>query len=129
MRKWGKDFFYTAEPNYKIVEYIEFCEFLEDYPRGLRKDTTTFAQGSMTIYLDEEICAWYPYGKVASANTDNGITRYVIVDNYEELYKTRTGRSVKDYKAQSAAAMLEGREAGIILSTESELERKWRETL
>ena len=92
-----REFFYTAEPIYKEVSFIEFCEFLEDYPRELKQHTENFAQGSFTTYYDEELCDWYSYGKVASITRDNAYPdRYIIIPNYEELFNSKTGKSAKD---------------------------------
>lgn len=91
-------FFYTAEPKYKEVSFIEFCEFLEDYPRELKLHIDKFPQGTFDVHYDEELCDRYPYGKVATCSTDKSRSKstFIIVENYEELFKTKTGKSAKD---------------------------------
>ena len=120
-------YFYTAEPVYKEVSFIEFCEFLEDYPRELKKHIENFAQGSFTTYYDEEICDRYPLGKVATCSTDKsqGKSTFIIIENYEELFNSRTGKRDADAKKILKEQLKKYREQGLVLSRESEFETKY----
>lgn len=122
-----RNFFYTAEPNYKSVSYIELCQFLEDYPRQIKSHETKFPQGTFTTYYDEEICDRFPYGKVASITKEGERISCIIIDNYEELYNTRTGYRDVHAKEMTKENMKKNRALGLILSTESELERRFLE--
>ena len=122
-----RNFFYTAEPNYKSVSYIELCEFIEDYPRALKVHNVKFPQGNYKVFYDDAICDRFGYNKVASINREGDETRCVIIDNYEELFKTKTVKTDKDARELAKENLKKYREAGLVLSEESELERRFLE--
>lgn len=122
-----RSFFYTAEPNYKSVSYIELCEFIEDYPRALKVHDAKFPQGMFKVFYDEAICDRFGYNKVASITKEGEEIRCIIIDNYEELYKTRTGKTEAEAKEVDKANLKKYRELGLVLSKESELEKRFLE--
>lgn len=99
--------FYTAEPIMKSVTKEEFIKFITKYPRKLVKDVCGICDPPSVSYNDFELSNRWPYSVVASTclyddNPDDYFycpedeRSYVIVENYEELFKSKTGRMAVD---------------------------------
>lgn len=94
--------FYTAEPKEKRVSKSEFIEFLKNYPRKLERDVCGICDPPSITYNDFELANRWPYSVVAStfAYDDNPDGYYYepeeeriyrIVENFEELFASKTG--------------------------------------
>ena len=93
--------FYTIEPKEKRVSKSEFIEFLKKYPRKLG-DVCGICDPPSITYNDFELANRWPYSVVASTfayddNPDGYFYEpeesriYKIVENHEELFKSKTG--------------------------------------
>lgn len=94
--------FYTAEPIRKKVTKEEFYKFIENYPRPLERDVTGVCEPPAISYNDFELANRWPYSIVASTHlySDNPgdycyeleeKRSYIIVENYQELFESKTG--------------------------------------
>lgn len=96
----NQDFFYSAKPKNKLVSKEEFEKFIKEYPRKLSYDCCGISEPPSISYNDFELANRWPYSVVAktwaysedpkdyyySANPE-----YYIVENYEELFESKTG--------------------------------------
>ena len=98
---------YTAEPVQKRVRKGEFIKFLDDYPRKLERDVWAACEPPLVTYNDFELAERWPYSVVATTHlySNNPLNYmyareedrvYSIVENYEELFNSKTGRTLKD---------------------------------
>lgn len=94
--------FYTAEPKSKYVSKAEFVEFIKNYPRKLEKNVCGIYDPPSVTYNDFELANRWPYSVVASTFAydddpngyyyeDENKRVYRIVENYEELFSSKTG--------------------------------------
>lgn len=94
--------FYTAEPKEKQVSKAEFIEFLKNYPRKLERDVCGICDPPSITYNDFELANRWPYSVVARTfaydDEPDGYfyepeesRTYKIVENHEELFKSKTG--------------------------------------
>ena len=94
--------FYTEEPKEKRVSKQEFIEFLNNYPRKLERDVYGVCDPPAISYNDFELANRWPYSVVAStfAYDDNPDGYYYepdeeriyrVVENFEELFESKTG--------------------------------------
>ena len=94
--------FYTAEPIIKEVSKEEFQKFVDEYPRPLTRDVYGVCDPPLVSYNDFDLANRWPYSIVASTSLydnepgdhfyepeDKRI--YKIVENYEELFNSKTG--------------------------------------
>lgn len=101
-----QEFFYTAEPIKKRVSKDEFERYLVNYPRKLKRDVCGICAPPSVSYNDFELANRWPYSIVASTflYDDNPGDYwyepeeervYTIVENYEELFNSKTGNKVE----------------------------------
>ena len=97
-----KNKFYIAEPKEKRVSKSEFMEFLKNYPRKLERDVCGICDPPSITYNDFELANRWPYSVVArtfayDVEPDGYFYEpeesriYKIVENHEELFKSKTG--------------------------------------
>lgn len=97
-----QEYFYTAQPNEVQVDYDTFINFINNYPRDLRRDVSGISGPPAVSYNDFELANRWPYSVVAhtwlySNNPDDywyephHYRKYYIVENYEELFNSKTG--------------------------------------
>ena len=104
-------FFYKAEPKKKRVTKEEFYKFVKNYPRKLTYDCTGISDPPAISYNDFELANRWPYSVMANtwAYSDNPDDyyydpdpQYYIVENYKELFDSKTGNAAKWYKEKEA---------------------------
>ena len=103
----NREFYYSVEPKEKLVTKQEFINFLNNYPRKLIRDVTGICDPPAISYNDFELADRWPYGVVASTylydDDPNGYfyspeedRTYIIMENYEEVFNSRTGNKTED---------------------------------
>lgn len=101
-----QEFFYTAKPKRVKVDYSTFIEFINNYPRPLKYDCCGISDPPSISYNDFELANRWPYSVVAFTwlYEDNPEDywyeapenrSYYIVENYEELFNSKTGNKVE----------------------------------
>ena len=94
--------FYTAQPIKRRVSKEEFDAFLKQYPRKLVGDVYGVCEPPAISYNDFELANRWPYSIVANTwvyddNPDDYYyapveeREYYIVENFEELFSSKTG--------------------------------------
>jgi len=103
-----REFFYTAEPKEKQVSEEQFEKFIKSYPRELERDVYGVCDPPLVTYNDFELANKWPYSIVARtflySDDEKDAYWYVpkdkrkffIVENYEELFNSKTGNKAKD---------------------------------
>lgn len=97
-----QEFFYTAKPVGKKVTKEEFERYISNYPRRLEVDVCGISDPPLISYNDFELANRWPYSVVARtwAYDDNPNDyfyepeeerEYYIIENYEELFLSKTG--------------------------------------
>lgn len=100
-----ENIWYTAKPIQKNVSKDEFVQFIKSYPRKLERDVWGACDPPGISYNDFELAERWPYSIVASTHVYSDDPedywyepveerRYIIVVNHEELYASRTGRTL-----------------------------------
>lgn len=98
----SQDYFYIAEPRQIQVDHDTFIHFIENYPRKLVRDVCGISDPPHVSYNDFELANRWPYSIVASTwlydDNPSGFfyepyesRKYYIVENYEELFNSKTG--------------------------------------
>lgn len=96
------EFFYTADPKRRKVSKEEFEKYISQYPRKLSIDVCGISEPPSITYNDFELANRWPYSVVAntwaySDNTNDFFYEpeedrsYYVVENYEELFASKTG--------------------------------------
>lgn len=104
-----QSYFYTAEPKEKNVTKEEFEEFIKNYPRKLIKDVCGISDPPNITYNDLELANKWPYSIVARTfmySDEEGDywycpeekRTYAIMENYEEVFASKTGNQAKSGK-------------------------------
>ena len=102
-----RTFYYSVEPIRTQVTKQEYIDFIKNYPRKLVRDVTGICEPPAISYNDFELADRYPYSIVANThlydNDPNGYYYcpeeervYVIMENYEEVFNSRTGNKTED---------------------------------
>lgn len=97
-----RNYFYTAEPKEKNVTKEEFEQFIRNYPRELEKHVSGICYPPAISYNDFELANRWPYRAVAKTfmytddegdlwNEPEENRSYVIMENYEEVFASKTG--------------------------------------
>ena len=110
--------YYTAETKMKSVSKEEFDAFIKNYPRPLCVDVTGISDPPAVSYNDFALADRWPYSIVASTSAYDDDPagyyyvppekrRYLIMENYEEVFASKTGyvtgaRSRQVYYAPAA---------------------------
>ena len=103
----GQEFFYTVKPIFKSVSKKELEQFVQDYPRKLALDVTGIGDPPLVTYNDFELANRWPYSIVAEYHAwsdkpsdyyykPEEERAYSIMDNYEEVFNSKTGNMAKD---------------------------------
>lgn len=88
VRSW----FYTATPKEKRVDEKEFYEYVDSYPRYLEKEVC----GSSEYYNDYYIADLWMLCVVARVERNENKASYFVVENYEELWLSKTGNMASE---------------------------------
>ena len=97
-----QEYFYTAQPNEVQVDYDTFIDFIHNYPRNLTKGVCGISDPPTVSYNDFELANRWPYSIIAHTwvykDDPNDYwyeapenRKYYIVENYEELFNSKTG--------------------------------------
>jgi hypothetical protein len=97
----NSNIFYTAKPIKKKVTKQEFQDFLNNYPRKLTKHYCGISDPPSISYNDFKLSDCWPDSVVANTweysdkpgdyyYEPEEKRRYYIVENYEELFESRT---------------------------------------
>ena len=100
-------FYYTVKPIEKVVSEDEFIAFVNNYPRKLVRDVTGICDPPAVSYNDFELADRWPYSIVASGHIWSDDPKhyfycpkekreYTIVENFEEVFASRTGNKTVD---------------------------------
>ncbi len=102
-----QEFFYTEQPKEKSVSEQEFEEFIKNYQRKLEEHVSGICDPPAVSYNDFELANRWPYSIVARtflySDDENdkfwyapkNERKFFIVENYEELFKSKTGNKAK----------------------------------
>ena len=101
-----QSYFYTAEPKERNVRKEEFKEFIKNYPRKLERDVCGISDPPNITYNDFELANRWPYSVVARTfmYADNkedywycpeNERTYAIMENFEEVFASKTGNQAK----------------------------------
>lgn len=99
--------FYTVELEYKCVSEEEFYNFINNYPRKLKRNCFGACDPPSITYNDFELANRWPYSIVASTflysddpndyyYCPKGKRVYKICYNYEEVFNSKTGYKEED---------------------------------
>lgn len=105
------DWYYTADPIKKRVSKEEFDEYIKNYPRKLDFDVCGIAVPPALSWNDFELADRWPYSVVSNTwayeddpehyfYTPEDERSYYIVENIEEVFASKTGRTVKDWEKE-----------------------------
>ena len=106
---FSEDKYYSIKPIKKKVTKEEFNEFLDNYPRKLKCDVCGISEPPLVTYNDFELADRWPYSVIASTCVYSDDPNdyfyepeekrdYYIVENYEEVFNSRTGINTSEYK-------------------------------
>lgn len=98
-------FFYTKKPVFKRVTKQEFDEFIAKYPRRLKVDACGISEPPSITYNDFELANRWPHSIVANTFVYDDDPKshyympeeertYEIMENYEEVFASKTGKMV-----------------------------------
>lgn len=128
----SKDKYYSINPIKKKVTKEEFNEFLNKYPRRLACDVCGISDPPVISYNDFKLADRWPYSIVANTwaydDDPNGYfykpeekRDYYIVENYEEVFNSRTGINTSEYEEKERQASTSGKQYFIKGITEAKL--------
>ena len=111
----SEDKYYSISPIKKKVTKEEFNEFLNKYPRRLACDVCGISEPPAISYNDFKLADRWPYSIVANTwaydDDPNGYfyepeekRDYYIVENYEEVFNSRTGINTSEYEEKERQA-------------------------
>lgn len=103
----NQSFYYSAEPIWKNVTKDKFVEFINNYPRRLKRDVFAACEPPSVTYNDFELADRWPYSVVARTFLyDDNVGGYYyepeeercydIMVNFAEVFKSRTGNKTED---------------------------------
>jgi hypothetical protein len=128
----SEDKYYSINPIKKKVTKEEFNEFLNKYPRRLTCDVCGISDPPAISYNDFKLADRWPYSIVANTwaydDDPNGYfyepeekRDYYIVENYEEVFNSRTGINTSKYEEKERQASTSGKQYFIKEITEVKL--------
>ena len=128
----SEDKYYSIKPIKKKVTKEEFDEFLNKYPRRLTYDVCGISEPPAISYNDFKLADRWPYSIVANTyaydDDPNGYfyepeekRDYYIVENYEEVFNSRTGINTSEYEEKERQASILGKQYFIKGITEAKL--------
>ena len=128
----SEDKYYSINPIKKKVTKEEFNEFLNKYPRRLTCDVCGISDPPAISYNDFKLADRWPYSIVANTwaydDDPNGYfyepeekRGYYIVENYEEVFNSRTGINTSEYEEKERQASTSGKQYFIKEITEVKL--------
>ena len=128
----SEDKYYSINPIKKKVTKEEFNEFLNKYPRRLTCDVCGISDPPAISYNDFKLADRWPYSIVANTwaydDDPNGYfyepeekRDYYIVENYEEVFNSRTGINTSEYEEKERQASTSGKQYFIKEITEVKL--------
>lgn len=103
----SEEFYYSVKPIMKKVNKTEFQKYIQNYPRRLMTDAFGACMPPYVTYNDPELADRWPYSIVASTylydDKPDGYfyepeekRDYKIMENYEEVFNSRTGNKTED---------------------------------
>lgn len=128
----SEDKYYSINPIKKKVTKEEFNEFLNKYPRRLTCDVCGISDPPAISYNDFKLADRWPYSIVANTwaydDDPNGYfyepeekRDYYIIENYEEVFNSRTGINTSEYEEKERQASISGKQYFIKEITEVKL--------
>jgi hypothetical protein len=128
----SEDKYYSINPIKKKVTKEEFNEFLNKYPRRLTCDVCGISDPPAISYNDFKLADRWPYSIVANTwaydDDPNGYfyepeekRDYYIVENYEEVFNSRTGINTSEYEEKERQESTSGKQYFIKGITEAKL--------
>lgn len=116
----SEDKYYSIKPIKKKVTKEEFNNFLNKYPRRLACDVCGISEPPAISYNDFKLADRWPYSIVANTwaydDDPNGYfyepeekRDYYIVENYEEVFNSRTGINTSEYEEKERQASTSGK--------------------
>lgn len=128
----SEDKYYSINPIKKKVTKEEFNEFLNKYPRRLTCDVCGISDPPAISYNDFKLADRWPYSIVANTwaydDDPSGCfyepeekRDYYIVENYEEVFNSRTGINTSEHEGKKRQASTSGKQYFIKEITEAKL--------
>ena len=104
-----ENWYYTVERKWKKVNKHDFLDFIAKYPRTLTYDCYAVCEPPSLTWNDFELADRWPFGIVAKTwgyddNPDSPWYEpeenrsYYIVENIEEVFASKTGRTADDWE-------------------------------
>ena len=102
-----QNYYYSIDPDEKNVSKEEFNAFINNYPRKLVRDVFGACDPPLVTYNDFELADRWPYSIVANTwlydDTPGSYyyepeeeRKYIIMNNYEDVFNSRTGNKTTD---------------------------------